>query len=388
MYWYGHMAIDPSHLTTVRRKPTKGFRRFAELLSMGLLSEKEELQTFTALAILQDINRVFRSLEITDLVRFSKDDEILYEDKDSRDTDDMRMMLERVETPTTSSTAATDGTSLFNSLSLLVEHHLPNMAVVIEVRILRAHAVGFYPIQIVANGLAAEFAGTADRDQLEGQMELSFAQQASYDALTKELNDEFEQFMNRLELAIRQQMQINDLHKVIRPKLLRPRHEDAAAGLQPAGLQPTGANVGNSPQDPVFERYGGNSDALMYCWLWSSMLHSNNLHINNTTVVDESGQELFNINSEGIDAGETSALDPSVPLAEADVGEWDALQPVDAEISSKNWWGSESGDGSGGDGSGGWLGDFGIGDFSSDSGDAGGSCGSSCGGGCGGCGGS
>lgn len=381
MYWYGHMAIDPSHLTTVRRKPTKGFKRFAEILTMGLLSEKEELQTFTAMAILQEINRVFRSLEISDLVRFSKDDEILYEDKESRDTDDMQMMLERLESRPISSDA-TSGSAVFKSLSLLVEHHLQNMAVVIEVRILRAHAVGFYPIQIVVNGLAAEFAGTQDRDQLEQQMELSFAQQASYDALTKELNEEFEQFMNRLETAIRQQMQIDDLHKVIRTKLLRPRHDDATTGLQTAGL-----NTGNSSQDPVFERYGGNSDAFMYCWLWSSMLHSNNLHINNTTVVDEAGQELFNINAEGIDAGETSALDPTVPIAEADVGEWDALQPVDAESSSKSWWGGESGEG--GEGSGGWLGDFGIGDFSSDGGGASGSCGgASCGGGCGGCGGS
>lgn len=61
------------------------------------------------------------------------------------------------------------------------------------------------------------------------------------------------------------------------------------------------------------------------------MLHSNNLHVNNTTVVDEAGQEMFHIGSAGIDAGETTALDPSVPIAEADVGDWDALQAMEAE---------------------------------------------------------
>ncbi len=376
MYWYGHLAINPSHMTTVRRKPTKGFKRFAEILSMGLLSKKEELETFTALAIIQEINRVFRSLNITDLVRFSKDDEILYEDKDSRDSDDMPMMIERIESrPVSSSSLPTSDSSVFNSLSLLVEHHLQSMALVIEVRIIRAHAVGYYPIQIVVNGLAAEFSGAQDRDQLEQQMELSFAQQASYDALTNELNEEFEQFMNRLELAIRQQMQIDDVHKVVRTKLLRPRGGDAVQDT------PVAAGVGgNTHQDPVFERHGATSDAFMYCWLWSSMLHSNNLHVHDTTVVDESGQAMFHVGAEGIDAGVTSALDPSVPIAEADVGQWDALQSVDAEIDSKSWWAG----GEGGDGSGGWLGDFGIGDFTSDGGDAGGSCGSSCGSACGG----
>jgi hypothetical protein len=375
MYWHGHLAIDPSHMTTVRRKPTKGFKRFAEILTAGLLSEKEELETFTALAILQEINRVFRTLSITDLVRFTKDDVILYEDRESQDADDMRMMFEQLERAgSTASRTSSSGSSMFNTLSLLVEHHLESMALVIEVRIMRAHAVGFYPIQIVVNGLAAEFSASS-REELEQQMELSFAHQASYDALTAELNEQFEQFMNQLELAIRQQMQMDDLHKSVRTKLLRPRSDEAASNLQPAAA---GGKTQAGNQDPVFERFGATSDAFMYCWLWSSLLHSNNLHVSNTTVVDETGQGMFMIGAEGIHAGDTTALDPSVPFAEADVSEWDSLQPVGAEIDSTAW-----SEGDGGGGARAWLGDFGIGDFGGDAGDAG-NCGASCGGGCGG----
>jgi len=47
MYMNGFVDIDPSHLTEIRRKPTKGFRRFAEILTLGVLSEKEERETFT-----------------------------------------------------------------------------------------------------------------------------------------------------------------------------------------------------------------------------------------------------------------------------------------------------------------------------------------------------
>ena len=48
MYWYGQIDVDPASQTVLQRKPTKGFRRFAEVLTAGLLSEKEEAETFTA----------------------------------------------------------------------------------------------------------------------------------------------------------------------------------------------------------------------------------------------------------------------------------------------------------------------------------------------------
>ena len=82
------MTIDPSQLTHIRRKPTKGFRRFAELLTGNLLTKNEEHETFTAIDH-AEINVVLRSIGVTDVVKFSKDDQVVYDDSASTSSDDM-----------------------------------------------------------------------------------------------------------------------------------------------------------------------------------------------------------------------------------------------------------------------------------------------------------
>ena len=374
MYWYGHIAIDPSHITKIRRKPTKGFGRFAEILTGGLLSQKEELETFTALSILQQLNSVLLSLGITDLVRFSKDSTVIYEDKDSENQDDMQIVMEQV-----SQNSQAFGDSPFDSLTLLLEHHLDDLALVIEARVVRAHAIGTFPIQIIVNGLAADFDAAGNHDSVHQKMQIAFQEQEAYNTITEHLHQQFQQFMNRLELAVRQQMHIDDLHKVIRTKIIRPRNEDKKA----TDVADASFDMASTHHDPVFDRYDSLSPSFYYCWQWSSMMHAHGTHVKDTTIVDEQGQTLFAVDDGGLDAGAASAFDPSIPFADSDATTLDSIKAPTAEVTSSHWlWGDGGSDNSS------WLSGLGFAD--SGGSDSGGdsscssSCGSSCGGGCGG----
>lgn len=364
MYWYGNIGIEPSQLAETRRKPTKGFRRIAELLSAGVLSQREQVETFTAISILQEINVLMRSLGITDLVKLSKDDQVLYDDSAGADDDDLGSAVEQLQV----NQRGLNGT-VFETLTMMLEHHLDEIALIIEVRIRRVHEIGICPIQIIVNGLAAEMRGSGDLAVDATAVNKTFASQDTYNAFASKHREQFDGFMLRLELAVRQHMSVQDVHRSTRTKILRP---DTAFNGEPSGQKDA------KDHDPVFNRYDSTSDMFFYCWLWSSYSHDHGIHITDATLVDALGSDIFTIDELGVDAADGDLLNPDVPIAEVDTSSWESVSGFDTET-SKGWFGADAGDSSGG---GGWLDAF-TGD--SGGGDSGGSsCGSSCGGGCGG----
>jgi len=378
MYMNGYIDIDPSHLTQVRRKPTKGFKRFAEILTLGLLSEKEEQETFTAVAILQEINVALRSLNVTDVVRFTKDDVVIYDDEESRDPDDMKIVLQGL------SRQSGPGQAVFESLALMLEHHLAEITLIIEIRIRRTHHVGGFPIQIAVNGLASEFQNQSSGQSLDDRLEQVFADEESYKATEAKLREQFDNFMSQLEWAVRQKMSIEDMRRNSFLKIVRPNGPNG-----PSRPETASAFAGNdttptasSYTDPVFQRYQSTSDSFAYCYLWSSMMHSHGTHVSDARIVDEQGSPLMTVGDAGFNAADSTALDPEIPFAESDASEF---AEVDSDFSldpnkSSGFFGDEASDGSS------WLDSFSFGDGGGfDGGDSGGDGGaSSCGGGCGG----
>jgi hypothetical protein len=187
MYFSSTMAIDPSQLSHTRRKPTKGFRRLAELLTLNLLSQTEEHETFTAMSILQELNVVFRSIGITDVVKITKDGQVLYDDSDGSDDDDFGRALDALRTADQAAPNA-----VFQTLSLLLEHQLENLSLILEVHIQRVHAAGTCPIQLLINGLDYELQSIASQPDLEERMQEIFATQASYDQYLETRDAEFD----------------------------------------------------------------------------------------------------------------------------------------------------------------------------------------------------
>ncbi len=310
MYQSATITIDPRGVSQIRRRPTKGFRRFAELLTCNLLSTKEEHETFTALSIMQEINVVLRSLGVTDVVKFSKDGTVLYEDVASASKDDMEQAIssissQRLESRTPSSpTHAASSGAAFDQLSLLLEHHLSTLALILEIKILRVHDIGVYPIQISVNGLDAQMQ-SSDLGTLNSQLDAVFASQQSYDAYAESKKAEFAEFVDQLENAFRTRMQLENLHRRIYTNVVRP-------GLKPASSDSmaSGSSETQSANAPMLSRFHGTSDSLMYLWMWSSFMHSNNIYCHDTTIVNESGAPAFSVGEAGFNAGESTTLDP------------------------------------------------------------------------------
>jgi hypothetical protein len=387
VYLSATMTIDPSQLTQLRRKPTKGFRRFAEMLTLNLLSEREEHETFTALSILQEINVVLRSIGVVDVVMFSKDDSVLYDDRESKYPDDFPSTIDALKQQHTT------GHEPFSSLSLLLEHNLPSLVTVIEIRIRRVHAVGVYPIQVSINALDAELQSTEDSAAINDRLEQVFESQQSYDSYTHSRKVEFEEFVDAMEQAFRSRMRIDNLHRRVDTNVVRPGLTGSPSTLS-AGSDDTPTSA------PMFQRYD-NTDSMMYLWMWSNMMHSNNTHCNNTTIVTERGVPAFQVGEKGFNAGESNTLDAEAPFEKPDcpIEPVERVEGVSSETVHEADFGLLGGDSSDSNRSS-WFDSFSFSDTTgsssgADPGDAGGdsggascgsssgsSCGSGCGGGC------
>ena len=130
MYLQARITVDPSAATElVKTKPTKGFGRLAGVLSKGLKSPEEEQETFSALTILQQLFIVLRSLGVNDIVRISKDREILFDDFTGK-TDDLKPALEQ-----TIKKLGKQQLQVFDSLTLILLHNTRHQSYLLQLKV-------------------------------------------------------------------------------------------------------------------------------------------------------------------------------------------------------------------------------------------------------------
>jgi len=379
MYFASTLTVDPSQLTTLRRKPTRGFRRLAEIITANALATKEEHESFTAFSILQDFNRVFRSIGITDIAKITLDGIVLYEDPQGESQDDFEVAIAAAKDRISDAHQAR-----FQELCLLLEHPLPTLTVVLRVTIERVHRPGVYPIRVEINGLDSELRQASDReDILEDKMNNLFANQESYDSFVAKRKEEFDRFIDQVEKAIAQTIRVDHILRKVTTNVVRP---------EPQNLLQSKKKRDPNSDPPVFEHYESTSTStgdLAYLWMWSNYMHNHNTHVQNLTLVNEQGSPCGEISEAGLQAGENDLFNPNVPLDTCDFSSMPELSTTNAEITAADAGESPSIFS--------WLDGFSLGDDSSnhpsydtgesgsDSGsDGGSSCGSSCGSGCGG----
>ena len=177
MYFTGDLTVDPSEMTKFRRvKPTKAFGKLFYYLTAGATGTKKEIETFTAVSVLQALNQALRQCGIDNIVRLARDAEDLYLDTQGR-TGDLKDAM--------ASFAAGETAQEFDLLQLVVEHEDEVLKYLLDVRVRRQHAPGEYPISIHINGVIKDLrvdptTGTAE--EVKGKLKTVFADQASYDA--------------------------------------------------------------------------------------------------------------------------------------------------------------------------------------------------------------
>ena len=370
MYLEAAITVDPSQMTeVVRATPTKVFARLASALTRGLTSPQEERETFTAVAILQQLNMVLCSLGIDDIVRITKDDVVFYEDAEGKKGDFKEAVNHFIKF------AGQQELQLFNKLDLVLQHSQAGVDYLLDVRISRTHPVDEHPIRIVVNAFPSAMNAQGDDSRVRGFLKRTMASQEKYDRFTSKYVALVESFVKDLETGFHRHMNVDAVHNAVRTKIIRPDRR-----VHDRNDIPRHESAWHS--DPAFGDYYGSNDAFLYAWMWADSCHEHSIHCHDCVLVDESGNDLMEIGSEGLDANQGESMNVETPFDSVRA----VAEPTNAEIvddsgSSMLAETQESTRVSGGEG---WLSSFmsSIGEVGG--GDGGGDGGGSCGGGCGG----
>ncbi|MBX7152919.1 hypothetical protein K1X84_14915 [bacterium] len=298
MYLSASLAVDPSQVTKIRAiPPTKIFKKILFTLSSGQISEKEEVETLTALSILQQFNMVFRSLGITNIVRLAKDDVNLYFDEEGK-TDDLAEAMEKFKFEVDEIES-----EVFQTLDLVLEHADAHFNYLIEITVRRIHKLSEPPIHVRINGAIKQLTA-ASAEEAEKKLAPIFKTNDAYQAFVRDSKTKFNQFVGTVDMAIRKAIKIDGIKTESNAKIVRPK--ERTSGPTPA--------IQHHVAEPVFYGYPGWSDHFMYAWMWSSLSHSHNVHIHDSTIVDETGANVMSVGENGFNAGESNALNVDAPF--------------------------------------------------------------------------
>lgn len=301
MYFSGTLSIDPSQITLIQKvKPSKMFAKLLYNLTFGNLSEKQEHETFTAVSILQQLNMAFRSININNIIRLSVNNYDFYLDTEGVQDDLKKAMLEfelkidDIESKT------------FENIQLVLEHTDDSFNYIIDISIERKHKVGVYPINILINAVLNDFKleENETRSDLEERMRVIFSNQNTYNNFILSKKVEFNHFIDKLEIAIRKFIKIDNIIKNVSTKLIRPKEKIESKTQIPSSK--TG--------EPIFWGYYGFSDMLFYSFLWSNLCYNHNIYVNDCYIVDQYSNDIMHIGENGFFAGVSNTLNDSEPF--------------------------------------------------------------------------
>ena len=306
MYLHASIGIDPSKLTEITRiKPTRIFAKLFYFLTAGLVGEEREVETFTAVAILQQLNVALRKQGVTNIVRLTIDGHDLYLDDQGR-PDDIDEAMKQVEVQAHARQDAE--LTQFERIVLVVEHQLEHLRLLIQAEVDRVHARDAFPILVRVDGLIDDFKATPNETPaaLRERMAPTFADQDRFDALLANRSGEFEDFVNALSEAIGEQIHTDEITTTHARRLLRPKRKvrDRAYVRGRFGRD----------HDDIFFGYYGFEDAFLYAWLWSELSYEHGVHVSAVSLFDERGRAVLDIGGEGFDASSVSTLDPEAPF--------------------------------------------------------------------------
>lgn len=321
MYFEGIITVDPSEITKIERiKPTKAFKRMLYHLTLGGITEKQERETFTAVSILQQLNRSFSQKGINNIIRLSHDGIDFYLDREGK-KDDLKEALDLYEL-----NAGEAMSAQFNELLLVLEHEDDWFKYLIEVVICRNHSVGEYPISVKVSGLLKEFSG--QKESVDSSIERVFASQTQYDVFKRARLHDFTGFIDGFVLCIKQSIAVDNINTEIKTKIIVPNNK--------VKLKTELKKHQSNDYHGLHYGYHGFDDFLFYSMLWSSIGHEHNVVHSDTHYESETGDELGyldEVDSQSDYFDDTTALDSRTDI----FSETDSLNTDLSSDSSSSW---------------------------------------------------
>ena len=319
MYLSSTISVNPSQKTLIERvKPTKVFAKILSVMTAGLSSKKEEVETFTAVSILQEMSRALRSLKIMNIVRLSKDGINFYFDEEGREDDLQKVMdefdleLDPIES------------ELFKTITMVLEHEDVTFIYLIEIDICRQHEVDAFPIIIKINGFSKQF--EKNNDDLKKKV---FSSQEKYETFMRESNSHFESFSDQISMAIQRAVKCDEIKSENKLNIIRPKNRIK-------DLKSIPYDRDRRDVDPVYYGYYGFSTYLFSALLWTDLLYSHNIYCHDMNVMDSRGQQIMEVGNEGFHAGEGNTLNVNESFEPPESGDIQYFQGSDFDGEIEN----------------------------------------------------
>jgi hypothetical protein len=302
MYFRGKLTVDPHQLTKIRIvKPESSFRQIFFHLTGGRMGDKNEVETFKALSLIQQLYSTFSNIGIDNIIRLNHNDlEIYYDDKGKKD--DFKMAVDKYSIEIDDSMS-----SYFNTLWMVLEYEDQQFKYLIEVSVNRSHLVNAYPIEIIVSGLLKEFDERAYKTQTELKQKMSqlFQSQHDYDQFINSKKEFFNGFLSSIGFELKKHMRIDDIKTISRARMVIHRDK------QKVPEESVNPEYGGAPYG-----YFGFGDLLLYSFLWSNLCFDHHIHVSGTEMISESGNVIGDIGETGIDAVEGSVFDSNADIEE------------------------------------------------------------------------
>jgi hypothetical protein len=302
MYFRGKLTVDPSQLTKIQiTKPEGSFRKVFYHLTGGNVGDKNEVETFKALSLIQKLYSAFSNIGVDNIIRLNHNDiEIYYDDKGQKK--DFQMAVDKYSIEIDDSMS-----SYFNTLWMVLEHEDQLFKYLIEISVNRSHQINDYPIEIIVSGLLKTFDGKNYENQTELKQKMSqiFQSQQEYDQFINSKKQFFDGFLNSIAFELKKHMRIDDIKMISKTRIVIQRDK------QKTIKEPARPEYGGVPYG-----YFGFGDLLMFSILWSSLSFDHQIHVSNTEMISETGNVIGDIGETGMDAVEGSVFDSSVEAVE------------------------------------------------------------------------
>jgi len=294
MYFSSKIQVIPDvGIKTIRIAPSHAFGKILHVLSAGLSSPKELKLAFTAVSILQNINRAFRAKGINNIVRLAKDGHDFYFDDAGKQDD----LSDAVQTFNIKHDQLES--ELFNDLYLVVEHEQDSLKYLIEVDINRTPAKSQAPIVISVNAIVMDFKQLAGESHAELKQKLKpiFASSEMYNNFVADKAILFEQFVDELKLSLRSALKIKQITSAQSKSIVRRASENNYAPR----------NRRNSSL--IHQGYYGYDDYCLYTWHWLDLCYEHQIQLYDTDLVSDEEVILWSVDSNGINASENVFFD-------------------------------------------------------------------------------
>jgi hypothetical protein len=146
---------------------------------------------------------------------------------------------------------------------------------------------------------------------MKGKVEEIFKSQENYEKFVTEKKAVFDAFLNKLAMAIKKFIRVDDLIIKSDVQIVRAKRR-----IESLSQIRHGRYV-----EPIHYGYFGIDNYFFYTTMWASLMYTNNIFCSDCTIVDGLGAPIMRVGESGFYAGEFNTLNDSVDFEPPATGE-------------------------------------------------------------------